>query len=164
MRDLEDNFEHENLGILVSQVCIPEMLIHEDTFGHLFNKESIEQNLKTMYEKILTEKREMLTMLQPNRKGEEIEKEAVKSAEEELSKTRESQAFQNRESLLAEDLVQKSIYRAAIARDLPIHIFRGVNTYKHVGKLRNSASSFHWLSSTIFPCSLFVRPSVRPAW
>ena len=110
------------------------MLIHEDTFGHLFNKESIEQNLKTMYEKILTEKREMLTMLQPNRKGEEIEKEAVKSAEEELSKTRESQAFQNRESLLAEDLVQKSIYRAAVARDLPIHIFRGVNTYQHVGK------------------------------
>ena len=134
MRDLEDNFKQENLGILVSQVCIPQMLIHEDTFGHLFNKESIEKNLMTMYGKILNEKRELLTMRQPNRKEEEIEKEAVKAAEVELKETREAQASQHRESLLAEDLVQKSIYRAAVARDLPIHIFRGVNTYQHIGK------------------------------
>ena len=41
LRDLENNFERENPDILVSQICIPETLNHEDTTDPLFNKETM---------------------------------------------------------------------------------------------------------------------------
>ena len=111
MKDLEANFRQENPDILVSQVCIPETLNHEDNIDPLFNKETLVQNLKTMYAQILQEKKDQLAMEQPNRNKEEIERQASKAAEDELKKTREAQALQQRESLCAEELVQKSIYK-----------------------------------------------------
>ena len=110
-RDLENNFEQENPNILVSQVCVPETLIHEDTTDPLFNKETMVQSLKIKYEKILEEKREQLVLEQPHRREEEIEKQASKAAEEDTMKTREANALQLRESLCAEELVQKSIFK-----------------------------------------------------
>ena len=111
MKDLEDNFVQENRDILVSQVCIPETLNHEDNIPPLFNKETLVQNLKTMYAQILQEKKDQLVVEQPNRNKEEMEKQGTKAAEDELKKTREAQALQQRESFRAEEIVQKSIYK-----------------------------------------------------
>ena len=111
MKDLEANFRQENPDILVSQVCIPETLNHEDNIPPLFNKETLVQNLKTMYEQLLQKKRNQLVLVHPNMNEEEMEKQATKAAEAELKKTREAQAIQQRESFCAEELVQKSIYK-----------------------------------------------------
>ena len=111
MKDLEANFRQENPDILVSQVCIPETLNHEDNIHPLFNKETLVQNLKTMYEQLLQKKRNQFVLVHPNMNEEEMEKQATKAAEAELKKTREAQAIQQRESFCAEELVQKSIYK-----------------------------------------------------
>ena len=84
---------------------------HEDNIDPLFNKETLVQNLKTMYAQILQEKKDQLVVEQPNRNKEEMEKQGTKAAEDELKKTREAQALQQRESFRAEEIVQKSIYK-----------------------------------------------------
>ena len=134
MKDLEEKFLEENPTLIASQKCVPEVLIHNDHSEALTNKEAVMHDLKGEYEKLCESKKTEMKLDNPNRRVEEIERQASKEALEEIKNTRAAQALKQRESLCAEDSVQKSILRAAKTLGIPVHIFRGVNSYQHVGQ------------------------------
>ena len=67
-------------------------------------------------------------------KEDELDKQSERRALNEMRDSKEMQYLQQRESLCAEDHVQKTIMAAAGGRDYPFHIFRGMNTYQDVGQ------------------------------
>ena len=64
----------------------------------------------------------------------ELEKQAAGQAKKETKESREAQQLKHRVAMKAEDDVQKSILRAMKEFDIPVFVFRGVNTYADIGK------------------------------
>ena len=151
-RDIEDMFmqEEPEYDVLTCQRSIPEQLVHKDHFEAHFNREQMIKMIKDAYESNLNGIRESMRMNNPKMKEDELDKQSERRALNEMRDSKEMQYLQQRESLCAEDHVQKKIMAAAGGRDFPAHIFRGVNTYQDVGqfleglgiklsKLRNSS-------------------------
>merc|ERR1712130_563829 len=74
----------------------------------------------------------------PKWKSEQVEKQASVQAKKEVKGSSEAKALQKRVAMMAEHEVQKSIKRAMEKYQIPVYIFRGVNTYDDVGRLLES--------------------------
>ena len=135
-RDIEDMFLQDDpeYNILTCQRSIPEELVHKDLFDAHFNRDQMIQVIKETYESSLNSIRESMRIDNPKMKEDELEKQSVRRALNEMKDSKEVKYLQQRESLCAEDHVQKKIMAAAGGRDFPAHIFRGVNTYQDVGQ------------------------------
>ena len=135
-RDIEEMFmqEEPQFDILTCQRSIPEELVHKDHFDAHVNRDMMIQVIKDAYESTLSGIRESMKLDNPKMKKDELEKQSVKRALVEMRDSKEVQYLKQRESLCAEDHVQKKIMAAAGGRVFPVHIFRGVNTYQDVGQ------------------------------
>ena len=134
--DIEDMFMQEDPGldVLTCQRSIPEELVHKDNFDAHVNRDMMIQVIKDAYESNLISIRESMKMDNPKMKEDELEKQSVRRALNEMRDSKEVKYLQQRESLCAEDHAQKKIMAAAGGRDYRFHIFRGVNTYQDVGQ------------------------------
>ena len=74
----------------------------------------------------------------PKCKEEEVEKKAAAQAKKEVKESREAKLIQHRVAMKAEENVQKSIQKAMEIFGIPVHVFRGVNTFDDVGRLLQS--------------------------
>ena len=87
------------------------------------------------YSETLSETKE--TLIAANQKGKkgDIEKQAVAHARREVKASREAKFLQHRVAMKAEYMVQKSIQSAMEKFNIPVHVFRGVNTLDDIGQL-----------------------------
>ena len=138
MQGLEEKFRSENKDNLKSQTSIPDQLIHEDLIDAFLNTSSVEQELKRSYELKLSETMMTLGAENPKWKKKEVEKQAEAQAKKEVKSSNEAKALQKRMAMKAEHVVQKSIKRAMEEFNIPVYIFRGVNTYDDVGRFLES--------------------------
>ena len=138
MEDIEDKFFSENPNMLTSFINVPDQMIHEDLIDSHLNTESVKESLRKSYEGKLAEARETLAAENPKWKKEEVEKQAAVQAKKEVKRSSEAKSLQNRVAMMAEHEVQKSIKRAMEEYQIPVFIFRGVNTYDDVGRLLES--------------------------
>lgn len=138
MAELEDKFVSENQDNLKSQTSVLDQMIHEDLIDAYLSTSSVEKSMKKSYEDKLAEAREALAAENPKWKKEEVEKQAAVQAKKEVKGSSEAKSLQNRVAMMAEHEVQKSIKRAMEEYQIPVFIFRGVNTYDDVGRLLES--------------------------
>ena len=138
MVELEDKFVSENRDRLKSQTSVPDQMIHEDLIDAYLSTSSVKDSLKKSYEGKLAEAREALAAENPKWKTEQVEKQAAVQAKKEVKGSSEAKSLQNRVAMMAEHEVQKSIKRAMEEYQIPVFIFRGVNTYDDVGRLLES--------------------------
>ena len=138
MADIEDQFFSENPHMLTSFINVPDQIIHEDLIDSHLNTESVKDSLKKSYEGKLAEAKEALAAENPKWKTEQVEKQADVQAKKEVKGSSEAKSLQNRVAMIAEHEVQKSIKRAMEEYQIPVFIFRGVNTYDDVGRLLES--------------------------
>ena len=134
MTDIEQKFKLENRDLLTGQRCIPDQLIHDDLIDAHFNTKSVRESLKRSYEKKLTEAKTTLAKDNPKLTTEEVEKKVATQAKMETKELREAKLLQHRVANMAEDEVQRSILAAMKEFGIPGYVFRGVNTYKNIGK------------------------------
>ena len=99
---------------------------------------SVKDLLKKSYEGKLAEAREALAAENPKWKKEEVEKQAAIQAKKEVEISSEAKSLQNRVAMMAEHEVQKSIKMAMEEYQIPVFIFRGVNTYDDLGQFLES--------------------------
>ena len=138
MGELEEKFILENEDSFKSQTSVPDQMIHEDLIDAYLSTSSVEKSLKKSYEDKLAEAREALAAENPKWKTEQVEKQAAVQAKKEVKGSSEAKSLQNRVAMMAEHEVQKSIKRAMEEYQIPVFIFRGVNTYDDVGRLLES--------------------------
>ena len=74
----------------------------------------------------------------PKWKTDQLDKQAAAQAKKETKESKEAQMLQHSVAMKAEEEVQWSIQRAMAKFNIPVHIFRGVNTYDEVGRLLES--------------------------
>ena len=135
-KDLEQLFieEQDNSNFLASQKSIPAEFIHTDLFESHMNQSKMIQVIWDKYKINLNEVKDALRKDNPKLKESEVEKKAEAQALLEMRNSKEYAYLQQRNSLCAEYLVQKKILGAGRAFNVPMHIFRGVNTYKDISK------------------------------
>ena len=138
IKDIEEKFLSENLNILRSFTCVPDQMIHKDLIEAHFNTKSMEESLRKSYENTLAETKKSMAEDNPKCKEEEIEKQAAGQAKKEVKQSRDAKLLQNRVAMNAEEEVQKSIQKAMEEFKIPVHVFRGVNTFDDVGRLLQS--------------------------
>ena len=138
MKDLEDKFANENPDYQHTQTSIPENLVHDDNFEAHLNRQTIIKVIQKQYEHDCQRIKEELQKESPKRKHEEVCKQAEKQALEVMRKSKDFQYLQQRDSLYAEYIVQKSVLEAAKEQNIPVVIFRGVNTYEDIGQFLKS--------------------------
>ena len=138
MGEIEDKFISENRDSFKSQACVPDQMIHEDVIDAFLSTSSVKDSLKRSYEEKLAEMIETQASDNPKLKKEEVEKQAAAQAKKEVKGSSEAKSLQNREAMMAEHEVQKSIKRAMVDFGIPVYIFRGVNTYDDVGRFLGS--------------------------
>ena len=134
MEDIEKKFASENPNILTSFESVPDQMIHEDLIDAHFNTDSVKESLRMAYGTKLSEAKATLLTANPKLKPEEVEKQAAAQAKKEMKESSEAKLLQNRVAMMAEDKVQKSIRRAMKQFNIPVFVFRGVNTYDDIGK------------------------------
>ena len=134
LTDIEQKFISENPGILTAKRSVPDQMIHEDLIDAQFNTESVRESLKKSFDKKFSEAK--TTLAEDNLKwtNEEVVTQAAAQAKIETKESREAQLLKHRIAMKAEDDVQMSILRAMKDYDIPVFVFRGVNTYKDIGK------------------------------
>ena len=134
MKDIEQKFISENPDLLTAQRAVPDQMIHDDLFDAHVNTESVRESLKSSYDKRFSEAKATLAEENPRWTNKEVEKQAAAQAKQEIKESREAKQLQHRVAMMAEDEVQKSILRAMKEFDIPVFVFRGVNTYDDIGK------------------------------
>ena len=132
MEDIERKFISENPDLLSVQKCVPDQMIHEDLIDAQFNTDHVRECLRRSYEKKLAS--ESLVRDNPNRTTEGIKKQA----KQEIKDSKEAKLLQKRVAMIAEEKVQKSILSAMKKFNIPVYVFRGVNTYSSIGKFLES--------------------------
>ena len=133
LRDIEQKFILENPDLLTAQRCIPDQMIHDDLIDAHFNTESVRESLRKSYEKKLTETKTTLAEDNPKWTSDEVERQAAAQAKQETKESREAKQLQHRVAMKAEDHAQKSILWAMKEFNIPVYVFRGVNTYRDIG-------------------------------
>ena len=134
MTDIEQKFISENLDLLTAQRSIPDQMIHEDLIDAHFNIESARKSLKRSFDKNFSEAKKTLAEDNPRLAEDELEKQASAQAKKETKDSSEAKLLQHRVAMKAEDDVQRSILRAMKEFNIPVYVFRGVNTYDDLGK------------------------------
>ena len=134
MTNIEQKFNLENPDLLTAQRAVPDQMIHDDLFDAHVNTESVRESLKSSYDKRFSEAKATLAEENPRWTNKEVEKQAAAQAKQEIKESREAKQLQHRVAMMAEDEVQKSILRAMKEFDIPVFVFRGVNTYDDIGK------------------------------
>ena len=134
MEEIEEKFVSENKEDLKSSKSIPDQIIHEDLIGAFLNTEVVITSLRNSYEIKKAEAKKNLTAANPKLKKMEAEKQAGAQAKKEVKGSSEAKALQHRVAMIAEHTVQKSIKRAMEEFNIPVYVFRGVNTYDSVGQ------------------------------
>ena len=142
MTDIEKKFIDENPDLLTAQRSVPDQMIHNDLIDAHFNTESLRESLRRSYQKRLTEAEMAQSKGNPKLSKEEVEKQAAAQAKQETKESKEAKLLQNRVAMIAEDDVQKSILQAMKEFNIPVFVFRGVNTYHEVGKHLGEAFGF----------------------
>ena len=138
IKNLEDKFANENPDYQHTQTSIPENLVHDDNFEAHLNRQTIIKVIQKQYENDCQGIKEELQNESPKRKHEEVCKQAEKEALKRIRKSKDFQYLQQRDSLYAEYIVQKSVLEAAKEQNIPVVIFRGVNTYEDIGQFLKS--------------------------
>ena len=142
MGDIEQRFISKNPDLLTEQRSVPDQMIHEDLIDAQFNTEYVRESLKRSYDKTLSEAMRTLAADNPRWTEKEVEKQAAAQAKQETCESRETQHLNHRVAMTAEHVVQKSILRAMQEFGIPVHVFRGVNTYDDIGKLLDEGFGF----------------------
>ena len=132
--DLEEKLLADMPDLLISQTCIPEHLVNDDS--ELLNSDELRQKLKTMFE---SEVQKKLLENEMHSKMTEVQaKQAKDSAEKQtladMKKTWEASTLQKRQADAAEATVQQAIFRAAIKHGVVLTVLRGISTFKNVAR------------------------------
>ena len=138
MQDIEEKFSAENPDILKSCKSVPDHMIHEDLIDAHLNVKSLEALLQDSYDLRFSEARATMAGDNPKWDADQLDKQAAAQAKKETKESRDAQLLQHRVAMKAEEEVQRSIQRAMAKFKIPVHIFRGVNTYDQVGRLLKS--------------------------
>ena len=138
IEEIEEKFFSENPDILKSFTSVPDQMIHEDLIDAHLNTTSLEESLQETYETKFSETKTSLAADNPKLKKEEVEKQAAVQAKKEVKESREAKLLQHRVAMNAEENVQKSIRKAMEMFGIPVHVFRGVNTFDEVGQFLES--------------------------
>ena len=138
MEDIEDKFWKENQDILKSCKSVPDQMIHEDSIDAFLNVNALESSLRKSYDLRLEEAKTTLAAENPKLNADELGKQAAAHAKKETKESREAKLLQHRLAMKAEEEVQRSIQRAMAKFNIPVYVFRGVNTNDAVGKFLKS--------------------------
>ena len=138
MEEVEQKFITENKDDTKSQTSVPDQLIHEDLIDACLSTSTVGTSLKEAYKARLEEAKTSLKAENPRLKVKEVEKQAAGQAKKEVKGSRDAKTLQKRLAMMAEHEVQKSIKSAMEKFNIPVYIFRGVNTYDDVGHFLES--------------------------
>ena len=132
--DLEEKLLSDLPDLLISQTCIPEHLVNDDS--ELLNSAELSQKLKNVFEsevqkKLLeNEKYSRMTEVQAKLAKDS----AIKQTLTEIKMTWEATDLQKRQADAAEAIVQREVFRAARKHGIILTVLTGISTYKQVAQ------------------------------
>ena len=132
IEELQEKFMEDYPYLLTTQSTFPDQLLHNDQERR--STENLIHEIKNLYEENRQTKLVNLKKDYPKKNAKELYKQAEREAKDETVKSKKGQLVASRFSLEAEDNVQKAIKKAAKVHEVPVVVFRGVNTFADVCK------------------------------